>query len=94
MQSFWSPSSVELMIKFYCLKFERLSQSGGPGSSIFIPQEQGSPVNPPGIGLASTWRIFIWTMLYTVIFLRNKQIYDYSKLNRGGRLVWSECYLW
>jgi hypothetical protein len=30
----------------------RLHQTGGPGSCIYFPQEQGSPVIPPGIGLA------------------------------------------
>jgi hypothetical protein len=30
----------------------RLSQPGGPGSRIYIPQEQGGPVIPPGSGLA------------------------------------------
>jgi hypothetical protein len=28
----------------------RLPQPGGPGSRIYIPQEQGSPVIPPGTG--------------------------------------------
>jgi hypothetical protein len=31
--------------------FLRLPQPGGPGSCIYFPQEQGSPVIPPGIGL-------------------------------------------
>jgi hypothetical protein len=31
----------------------RLSQPGGPGSRIYIPQEQGGPVIPPGTGLIS-----------------------------------------
>jgi hypothetical protein len=30
--------------------FLRLPQPGGPGSCIYFPQEQGSPVLPPGIG--------------------------------------------
>jgi hypothetical protein len=29
----------------------RLPQPGGRGSSIYIPQEQGGPVTPPGNGL-------------------------------------------
>jgi hypothetical protein len=29
----------------------RLPQPGGPGSRIYIPQEQGGPVIPPGTGL-------------------------------------------
>jgi hypothetical protein len=28
----------------------RLPQPGGPGSRIYIPQEQGGPVIPPGTG--------------------------------------------
>jgi hypothetical protein len=28
----------------------RLAQPGGPGSHIYIPQEQGGPVKPPGTG--------------------------------------------
>jgi hypothetical protein len=29
----------------------RLPRPGGPGSRIYIPQEQGGPVIPPGTGL-------------------------------------------
>jgi hypothetical protein len=29
----------------------RLPQPGGPGPRIYIPQEQGGPVIPPGTGL-------------------------------------------
>jgi hypothetical protein len=29
----------------------RLSEPGGPGPRIYIPQEQGGPVVPPGTGL-------------------------------------------
>jgi hypothetical protein len=32
------------------LSHQRLSQPGGPGSRIYIPQEQGGPVIPPGTG--------------------------------------------
>jgi hypothetical protein len=39
----------------YCnhalLSHLRLPKSGGPGSRIYIPQEQGSPVIPPSTGL-------------------------------------------
>jgi hypothetical protein len=31
-------------------QFLRLPQSGGPGPRIYIPQEQGGPVIPPGAG--------------------------------------------
>jgi hypothetical protein len=33
--------------------FLRLPQPGGPGSCIYIPQEQSIPVIPPGIGYTS-----------------------------------------
>jgi hypothetical protein len=33
------------------LSLLRLPQPGGPGSRIYIPQEQGGPVIPPGTGL-------------------------------------------
>jgi hypothetical protein len=36
----------------------RLSQPGGPGSHIYIPQEQGGPVKPPGIGFVM-WGYFM-----------------------------------
>jgi hypothetical protein len=35
---------------YILLSHLRLPQPGGPGSSIYIPQEQGDPVIPPGIG--------------------------------------------
>jgi hypothetical protein len=35
--------------------FLRLPQPGGPGPCIYIPQKQGGPVVPPGIG-------FVWLM--------------------------------
>jgi hypothetical protein len=31
-------------------QFLRLPQPGGPGPCIYIPQEQGGPVIPPGTG--------------------------------------------
>jgi hypothetical protein len=31
----------------------RLPQPGGPGPCIYIPQEQGGPIIPPGTGLLS-----------------------------------------
>jgi hypothetical protein len=33
-------------------QFLRLSQTGGPGPRIYIPQEQGGPVIPPGTGFS------------------------------------------
>jgi hypothetical protein len=37
------------------LSLIRLPQSGGPGSHISIPQEQGGPIIPPGTGLWGSW---------------------------------------
>jgi hypothetical protein len=34
-------------------KFLRLPQPGGPGPRIYVPQEQGGPVIPPGTGFLS-----------------------------------------
>jgi hypothetical protein len=42
-----SPSPVELTIIFYCHCFTET-----PGPRIYIPQEQGGPVTPPGTGFA------------------------------------------
>jgi hypothetical protein len=41
--------------------FLRLPQPGGPGSCIYFPQEQGSPVIPPGIGLLNQ---SLWNLLF------------------------------
>jgi hypothetical protein len=36
----------------------RLPQPGEPGSRIYIPQEQGGPVIPPGTGMnSSEWQL-------------------------------------
>jgi hypothetical protein len=48
-QSFSGPSHAVLMTTFYCLRFET-HEPGGPGLRIYIPQEQGEPVIPPGTG--------------------------------------------
>jgi hypothetical protein len=48
-QSLMGRSPAELTALFYCLIL-RLPQPGGPGSRIYIPQEQGGPVIPPGTG--------------------------------------------
>jgi hypothetical protein len=48
-QSLLCRSPAELTAIFYCLIW--LPQPGVPGSRIYIPQEQGGPVKPPGIGL-------------------------------------------
>jgi hypothetical protein len=40
------------MTTFYCLRFET-PQPGGAGPPVYIPQEQGDPVIPPGTGHVS-----------------------------------------
>jgi hypothetical protein len=47
-QSLLSRRPAELTAIFYC--HLRLPQPGGPGPCIYIPQEQGGPVIPPGTG--------------------------------------------
>jgi hypothetical protein len=54
----------------------RLPQPGGPGSSIYIPQEQGGPVIPPGT-------VFLFVASY------DSQGYDggiLTRLHTGGNL--------
>jgi hypothetical protein len=46
-QSISGPSSAGLITIFYCLRFET-RRPEGPGPRIYIPQEQGDPVIPPG----------------------------------------------
>jgi hypothetical protein len=48
-QSFSGPSPAGLMITFYCHRLET-PPIGGSGHLIYIPQEQGGPVIPSGIG--------------------------------------------
>jgi hypothetical protein len=47
-QSLLARSPAELTAIFY--SHLRLPQPGGPGPCIYIPQEQGGPVIPPGTG--------------------------------------------
>jgi hypothetical protein len=47
-QSISSQSPAGLVTIFHCLRFETPPQPGGPGSRIYIPQEQGGPVIPQG----------------------------------------------
>jgi hypothetical protein len=44
----------------------RLPQPGGPGSRIYIPQEQGGPVIPPGTGLPTLLQMRKVPMLLVV----------------------------
>jgi hypothetical protein len=49
-QSFLGPDSHGAHEHILLSLFLRLPQPGGPGSCIYIPQEQGSPIMPPGTG--------------------------------------------
>jgi hypothetical protein len=49
-QPFSDLSPTGLMSIFYCLYFWDSPKPEGPGSCIYFPQEQDSPVIPPGIG--------------------------------------------
>jgi hypothetical protein len=48
-QSLLGRSTAELTAIFFCLIWDS-PLPGGPGSRIYIPQEQGGPVIPPGTG--------------------------------------------
>jgi hypothetical protein len=52
----FSCSSPAGFIAIFCLRFET-PQPGGPGTRIYIPQEQGGPVIPPGTGFL--FRLFL-----------------------------------
>jgi hypothetical protein len=53
--------------------FLRLLQARGPGSCIYFPQEQGSPVIPPAIGL-------IWELQGPFSVYSNYGMYKYFSL--------------
>jgi hypothetical protein len=42
----------------------RLPQLGGPGSCIYIPQEQGGPVIPPGTGLLAKRKLWKYIQFF------------------------------
>jgi hypothetical protein len=56
-QSLFGRSPAELN-DHILLSHLRLPQPGGLGSRIYIPQEQGGPVIPPGTGLATVGIIY------------------------------------
>jgi hypothetical protein len=60
-QSFLGLSPTGFMNIFFYFYFWDSPQPGGPGSCIYFPQEQGSPVIPPRIGYvaASTGEIYV-----------------------------------
>jgi hypothetical protein len=41
----------------------RLAQPGGPGPCIYIPQEEGAPVLPPGTGFPFGYLLRLRTMV-------------------------------
>jgi hypothetical protein len=43
-------SHSRFLVPYFTLSDWRLSQPGGPGSHIYIPQEEGGPVIPQGTG--------------------------------------------
>jgi hypothetical protein len=45
---FWVPRDSW---PYFTVSVSRLPQTGGPGPRIYIPQEEGCPVIPPGTGL-------------------------------------------
>jgi hypothetical protein len=49
-QPFSGPSPAGLMTIFYCFRFETHPKPGRPGPRVYIPQEQGGLVIPPGTG--------------------------------------------
>jgi hypothetical protein len=53
-QPFSGLSPTGLMSTFLFVSVFGTLQPGGPGSRIYFPQEQGSPVIPAGIGLGRT----------------------------------------
>jgi hypothetical protein len=62
--------------------FLRLPQPGGPGSCIYFPQEQGSQVILPGIGLGSLY--YTHENKY-LIYPRSNQLHKREKLKGGQK---------
>jgi hypothetical protein len=50
---------------YFTVSDSRLPQTGGPGPHIYIPQEQGVPVLPPGTGLLTDYSPFKLSPLYS-----------------------------
>jgi hypothetical protein len=57
-QSFSGLTPAEIITTFYCLKFKTPPEPGRPGTRIYIPQEQGDSVIPPGTGFP--FRLLLW----------------------------------
>jgi hypothetical protein len=65
-QSLLSRSPAELTVHIL-LSHLRLPQPGGPGSRIYILEEQGGPVIPPGPGFEPNvfcWCVYIYIYIY------------------------------
>jgi hypothetical protein len=69
---------------YFTLSDSRLPQSGGPGPRIYIAQEQGGPITPPGTGFPSLsirpGFLVIWSRV---------GLMDYSPLPKNERLLLS-----
>jgi hypothetical protein len=87
------------------LSYLRLPQPGGPGFCIYIPQEQGGPVIPPGTGFplrrllrlaGLRWRYFnpppTWRARCPVyIFFRNRMVQSKVKVTLRPTASQSVC---
>jgi hypothetical protein len=82
-QSFSGLSPTGFMTTFYSLRFET-PQPGGPGPYIYIPQEQGGLVIPPGTGLH-----FQHLLRHTGLWWR----YSTQPPHGTTKLGWCPCYV-
>jgi hypothetical protein len=63
-QSFSGPSPAGHMTIFYCLRFET-PQPRGPGPHIYVPQEQGGSIIPPGdVKIKIEVKVTLWLAVY------------------------------
>jgi hypothetical protein len=64
----------------------RLPQPGGPGSRIYIPQEQGGPVIPPGTEFSLRRLLWLaglhWRYFNPPLTWRVRSLYIYSSLQK------------
>jgi hypothetical protein len=65
----------------------RLPQLGGPGSHIYIPQEQGGPVKPPGTGLPLRHLLQLTGLVELVSGVTGPQYADKCSWIWGSELV-------
>jgi hypothetical protein len=64
-------------------QFLRLPQPGGPGPSIYIPQEQDGPYIPPGVSLSVSSYEDMLVLLYTAA----SRYYNYSTDGSTGPVL-------